>query len=230
MTPEKPGSVAFPLPGFNTDIFDEDANSVPLGYGGNIVNKTPWPSMLRAFFRDDVRYKKEYWEMYWQTKPGTYLAGDKATRDKDGYWWIQGRIDDVLKVAGHRISNAEVESAAVSHPKVAEAAVIGEPDEVKGEKIVAFVILKDGVAESEDLKKDISTHVRKSSAPLLIRTRSSSSRMCQRQGQARSCAESSRRRLWARRPATCLLWPTRSLCTIYRSSPNIVSGSPFFFG
>ncbi|NPV61584.1 MAG: acetate--CoA ligase [Methanotrichaceae archaeon] len=166
MTPEKPGSVTFPLPGMNTDIFDEDANSVPLGYGGNIVQKTPWPSMLRAFFRDEVRYKKEYWDMYWQIKPGTYLAGDKATRDKDGYWWIQGRIDDVLKVAGHRISNAEVESAAVSHPKVAEAAVVGQPDEVKGEKIVAFVILKDGVAEEEGLKKEISTHVRKVLGPV----------------------------------------------------------------
>ncbi|HQN30267.1 MAG TPA: acetyl-coenzyme A synthetase, partial [Methanothrix soehngenii] len=102
----------------------------------------------------------------WQVKPGTYLAGDKATRDKDGYWWIQGRIDDVLKVAGHRISNAEVESAAVSHPKVAEAAVIGEPDEVKGEKIVAFIILKEGVVEEESLKKDISTHVRKVLGPV----------------------------------------------------------------
>jgi len=160
MTPEKPGSVAFPLPGFNTDIFDEEANSVPLGYGGNIVQKTPWPSMLRAFYKDEIRYKKEYWEMYWNVKPGTYLAGDKATRDKDGYWWIQGRIDDVLKVAGHRISNAEVESAAVSHPKVAEAAVIGKPDEVKGETIVAFVIVKEGVEETEDLKKEIAKHVR----------------------------------------------------------------------
>ena len=108
---------------------------MPLGFGVNIVQKTPWSSMLHAFFRDEVRYKKEYWERYWQAKPGTYLAGGKATRDKDGYWWIQGRIDDALTVAGHRISNAEVESAAVSHPKVAEAAVIGEPDEVKGEKI-----------------------------------------------------------------------------------------------
>ncbi|MBN1323443.1 MAG: acetate--CoA ligase [Methanotrichaceae archaeon] len=160
MTPEKPGSVAFPLPGFNTDIFDEEANSVPLGYGGNIVQKTPWPSMLRAFYKDEIRYKKEYWEMYWDVKPGTYLAGDKATRDKDGYWWIQGRIDDVLKVAGHRISNAEVESAAVSHPKVAEAAVIGKPDEVKGETIVAFVIVKEGVEETEDLKKEVAKHVR----------------------------------------------------------------------
>jgi len=104
--------------------------------------------------------------MYGQIKPGTYLAGDKATRDKDDYWWIQGRIDDVLKVAGHRISNAEVESAAVSHPKVAEAAVIGEPDEVKGEKVVAFVILKDDAAESEELKKEISTHVRKVLGPV----------------------------------------------------------------
>ncbi|MCX8207557.1 MAG: acetate--CoA ligase [Methanothrix sp.] len=166
MTPEKPGSVAFPLPGFNTDIYDEDGNSVPLGYGGNIVQKTPWPSMLRAFFRDPERYMKEYWQMYWDVKPGTYLAGDKATRDKDGYWWIQGRIDDVLKVAGHRISNAEVESAAVSHPAVAEAAVIGKPDEVKGEVIVAFIILKEGVQESEDLKKDIAKHVRSVLGPV----------------------------------------------------------------
>jgi acetyl-CoA synthetase len=122
--------------------------------------------MLRAFYKDDARYKKEYWETYWESKPGTYLAGDKATRDKDGYWWIQGRIDDVLKVAGHRISNAEVESAAVSHPKVAEAAVIGQPDEIKGEKIVAFVILKAGVPEAEELKKEISTHVRKVLGPV----------------------------------------------------------------
>ena len=99
--------------------------------------------MLRAFYKDTVRYQKEYWSTYWEIRPGTYLAGDKATKDKDGYFFIQGRIDDVLKIAGHRISNAEVESALVSHPKVAEAAVIGKPDEVKGEVIVAFVILRD---------------------------------------------------------------------------------------
>ena len=127
-------------------------------------------------------------DMRWQVKPGTYLAGDKATRDKDGYWWIQGRIDDVLKVAGHRISNAEVESAAVSHPKVAEAAVVGQPDEVKGEEIVAFVILKDGVAEAEELKKEISTTSRRFWARSLTPTRSTSSRMYLRQDQARSCA------------------------------------------
>jgi acetyl-CoA synthetase len=160
ITPLKPGSATFSLPGFNIDILDEDGNPVAPGTGGNIVSNTPWPSMLRAFYRDPERYKKEYWQMYWDIRPGTYLAGDKATKDKDGYFFIQGRIDDVLKVAGHRISNAEVESALVSHPKVAEAAVIGKPDEVKGEVIVAFVILRTGNEESEDLKKELAKHVR----------------------------------------------------------------------
>ncbi|HQE87737.1 MAG TPA: acetate--CoA ligase, partial [Methanothrix sp.] len=166
ITPLKPGSPTFPLPGFNIDILDEDANPVPPGNGGNIVSNTPWPSMLRAFFRDPERYKKEYWSTYWDIRPGTYLAGDKATRDKDGYFTIQGRIDDVLKVAGHRISNAEVESALVSHPKVAEAAVIGKPDEVKGEVIVAFVILKSGIEPSEDLKPILAKHVRSVLGPV----------------------------------------------------------------
>ena len=160
ITPLKPGSATFPLPGFNIDIIDEDANPVAPGTGGNIVSNTPWPSMLRAFYKDPERYKKEYWSTYWEIRPGTYLAGDKATKDKDGYFFIQGRIDDVLKVAGHRISNAEVESALVSHPKVAEAAVIGKPDEVKGEVIVAFVILRTGNEESETLEKELSKHVR----------------------------------------------------------------------
>jgi acetyl-CoA synthetase len=169
ITPCKPGSVAFPLPGFNTDIFDEEGNSVELGAGGNIVNPTPWPSMLRAFYGDTERYQKEYWETYWETpKRGTYLAGDKATRDKDGYWFIQGRIDDVLSVAGHRIANAEVESALVAHPNVAEAAVIGKPDEIKGESIVAFVILNEGVEASDDLKKDVRGFVRKTLGPVAM--------------------------------------------------------------
>jgi acetyl-CoA synthetase len=160
ITPLKPGSPTFPLPGFNIDILDEDANPVPAGTGGNIVSNTPWPSMLRAFYRDTVRYQKEYWSTYWEIRPGTYLAGDKATKDKDGYITIQGRIDDVLKVAGHRLSNAEVESALVSHPKVGEAAVIGKPDEVKGEVIIAFVSLRTGNVESEELKKELTKHVR----------------------------------------------------------------------
>ncbi len=168
MTPCKPGSVAYPLPGFNTTIYDEDGNEVPLGEGGNIVNPTPWPSMLRAFYKDEVRYKKEYWDMYWKVKPGTYLAGDKATRDKDGYWFVQGRIDDVLSIAGHRIANAEVESSLVAHKAVSEAAVIGKPDEIKGEAIVAFVILKKDVNPSDDLAKELKTHVRTTMGPLAI--------------------------------------------------------------
>ncbi|KUK97547.1 MAG: Acetyl-coenzyme A synthetase [Methanothrix harundinacea] len=169
ITPLKPGSCTFPLPGFNITIYDELGNEVPLGEGGNIVSETPWPSMLRAFYKDRERYHKEYWEMYWDTpKRGTYLAGDKATRDKDGYFWIQGRIDDVLSVAGHRIANAEVESAIVAHPKAAEAAVVGKPDEVKGEAIVAFVILKVGVDPSPELGKELITHVRKTLGPVAM--------------------------------------------------------------
>ena len=167
ITPLKPGSCTFPLPGFNTTIYDEEGNEVPLGEGGNIVNETPWPSMLRAFWGDKERFMKEYWQFYWDTpKRGTYLAGDKATRDKDGYFWIQGRIDDVLSVAGHRIANAEVESALVAHPKIAEAAVVGKPDAVKGESIVAFAVLNVGVEQSPELAKDAITFVRKTLGPV----------------------------------------------------------------
>ncbi|MDF0593366.1 acetate--CoA ligase [Methanotrichaceae archaeon M04Ac] len=167
ITPLKPGSCTFPLPGFNTTIYDEEGNEVPLGEGGNIVNETPWPSMLRAFWGDKERFMKEYWQFYWDTpKRGTYLAGDKATRDKDGYFWIQGRIDDVLSVAGHRIANAEVESALVAHPKIAEAAVVGKPDAVKGESIVAFAVLNVGVEQSPELAKDAISFVRKTLGPV----------------------------------------------------------------
>ncbi len=169
ITPLKPGSCCFPLPGFNATVYDELGNEVPLGEGGNIVMPTPWPSMLRAFYKDTERYQKEYWSVYWDTsKRGTYLAGDKATRDKDGYFWIQGRIDDVLSVAGHRIANAEVESAIVAHPSVAESAVVGKPDEIKGEVIVAFVATIKGVEETDDLKKDIRNFVRTSLGPIAM--------------------------------------------------------------
>ncbi|UEC42115.1 MAG: Acetyl-coenzyme A synthetase [Methanothrix sp.] len=123
--------------------------------------------MLRAFWGDKERFMKEYWQFYWDTpKRGTYLAGDKATRDKDGYFWIQGRIDDVLSVAGHRIANAEVESALVAHPKIAEAAVVGKPDAVKGESIVAFAVLNVGVEQTPDLAKDAINFVRKTLGPV----------------------------------------------------------------
>ncbi len=210
ITPLKPGSPTFPLPGFNIDILDEDANPVPPGSGGNIVSNTPWPSMLRAFYKDTVRYQKEYWAMYWEIRPGTYLAGDKATKDKDGYFTIQGRIDDVLKVAGHRISNAEVESALVSHPKVAEAAVIGKPDEVKGEVIVAFVILRTGNVGERGAEEGAGQACQHGPGPSgLPRGESTSSRMCPRPGLARSCAASSRPRPWAIPRETSPLWPTQ---------------------
>jgi len=168
ITPLKPGSCTFPLPGYDISVLDEDGHEVPLGSGGNIVSLKPYPSMLRAFWGDKERFMKEYWQFYWDVpgRRGVYLAGDKATRDKDGYFFIQGRIDDVLSVAGHRIANAEVESALVAHPKIAEAAVVGKPDEVKGESIIAFVILRVGNEPSPELAKDAITFVRKTLGPV----------------------------------------------------------------
>ncbi|MCJ7443633.1 MAG: acetate--CoA ligase [Methanotrichaceae archaeon] len=165
-TPLKPGSCTMPLPGYNTEVWDESGHKVPTGEGGNVVIMTPYPTMLRDFYKDPARYMKTYWEHYWKVAPGVYLAGDKGREDADGYFWIQGRIDDVLKVAGHRLGNSEVESAAVSHPKVAEAAVIGKPDEVKGEVIIVFAILRSGVEPSEDLKKELIAHIRKTLGPV----------------------------------------------------------------
>ena len=168
ITPLKPGSCAFPLPGYDIAVLDEEGKVVPPGEGGNIVSLKPYPSMLRAFWGDRERFMTEYWEFYWNVpgRRGVYLAGDKATVDKDGYFWIQGRIDDVLSIAGHRIANAEVESAIVAHPKCAEAAVVGKPDEIKGETAVAFVILRVGIEATPGLDKDIITFVRKTMGPV----------------------------------------------------------------
>jgi len=159
ITPLKPGSCTFPLPGYNAEVMDDKGDAVPPGEGGNVVITEPYPSMLRAFYRDPERYMKTYWEYYWDKHPGYYLAGDKARKDKDGYFFIQGRIDDVLNVAGHRIGNSEVESALVSHPSCAEAAVVGKPDEVKGEVIVAFCVLRSGNEPTDQLKKTLVRHV-----------------------------------------------------------------------
>jgi acetyl-CoA synthetase len=168
ITPLKPGSCTMPLPGYNAEVWDESGKQVPTGQGGNVVIMTPYPTMLRDFYKDPARYMKTYWDHYWKTAPGVYLAGDKGRVDKDGYFWIQGRIDDVIKVAGHRIGNSEVESAAVSHPKVAEAAVIGKPDPVKGEVIIVFAILREGVTPSEELKKELRTHIRNTLGPVAL--------------------------------------------------------------
>ena len=128
---------------------------MPADQGGLLVVKHPWPSMLRTVYGDDERYQSQYWSQI----PGVYFTADGARRDKDGYIWVMGRVDDVLNVSGHRLSTMEVESALVHHPKVAEAAVVGKPDDLKGEAIACFVTLKQGVAPDEELKKELQQHV-----------------------------------------------------------------------
>ncbi|HLF07040.1 MAG TPA: acetate--CoA ligase, partial [Thermoplasmata archaeon] len=154
-TPTKPGSATLPLPGVVAEILDEEGKPVAKGKGGYLVLKQPWPSMLRTVFNDPDRYKKQYWSRF----PGVYLTGDSAHQDKDGYFWIMGRTDDVIKVGGHRLGTMEIESAIVSHAKVAEAAVVAKPDELKGSAIVAFVVLRGGGRSDERLGKEISEHV-----------------------------------------------------------------------
>ncbi|MFZ5593211.1 MAG: acetate--CoA ligase [Pseudomonadota bacterium] len=137
--PTKPGSCTLPLPGIDADVVDEQGNSITTpDKGGYLVIKKPWPHMLRTIWGDDARYVNAYWGKFGKY----YLAGDSARRDKDGYFWIMGRIDDVLNVSGHRLGTMEIESALVAHPRVAEAAVVGRPDEIKGEAIFAYVVLK----------------------------------------------------------------------------------------
>jgi acetyl-CoA synthetase len=155
ITPLKPGSCAVPFFGVVPRVLDEKGNDVPKGSGGRLFLSKPWPSMLRTLWGDDERFKKQYWSEL----PGYYFAGDGARFDKDGYLWVVGRIDDVLNVSGHRIGTAEVESAIVSHPHVAEAAVVGRPDDLKGQALVCFVTLKNGVEASAALKDAIRAHV-----------------------------------------------------------------------
>lgn len=154
-TPLKPGTATLPFFGIDAAIVDDDGKEVGPNQGGKLVIRKPWPSMLRSIYGDKARYKKQYWS---EVK-GCYFTGDGAVRDKDGYFWIMGRIDDVLNVAGHRLGTAEVESALVSHEAVAEAAVVGRPDEIKGQGIVAFVTLKTGQKATDDLKQKLRKHV-----------------------------------------------------------------------
>jgi acetyl-CoA synthetase len=154
-TPTKPGSCTLPLPGVCPEIVDAAGDAVEQGEGGWLVMTKPWPGMLRGIWGDDERFR----ETYWSRVPGKYLAGDNARQDSDGYYWIMGRIDDVLNVAGHRLSTIEIESALVSHPSVAEAAAVGRPHDVKGEAVAVFVTLKSG--EPNDALKDaLRKHVR----------------------------------------------------------------------
>lgn len=163
--PLKAGSVTKPFPGIIADIVDKDGKQVEVGKGGYLVILNQWPSMVRTIFNNPDRYVKTYWQ---EIPGGVYASGDIAFKDKDGFFWIQGRGDDVLKIAGHRIGTAEVESAFVHHPAVAEAGVIGIPDPVKGEVIKAFLILKQGFTGSDDLKKELLKTVRHELGPVAV--------------------------------------------------------------
>ncbi len=150
----KPGSATVPFPGISAELVD--TNGKPIATGGGFLTLTePWPGMLRTIYGDDARYRETYWSRF----PGRYFAGDGAKVDDEGYWWLLGRVDDVLNVAGHRIGTMEVESALVDHPAVAEAAVVGKTHELKGQAIAAFVTVKEGVAASAELRNDLREHV-----------------------------------------------------------------------
>ena len=161
-TPTKPGTATLPFFGILPEVVDDNGNAVPKGNGGKLVVRKPWPSMLRGIWGDPQRFK----ETYWSEVKGSYFTGDGCRQDKDGYFWIVGRIDDVLNVAGHRIGTAEVESALVSHPSVAEAAVVGRPDELKGQALVCFVTLKTGIKAHPELKTELRNHVGKEIGPV----------------------------------------------------------------
>ncbi len=161
-TPTKPGSGTLPFFGILPEVVDKEGHKVPAGQGGFLVIRKPWPSMLRTVFRDPDRYVEQYWTRF----PGSYFTGDGAREDEDGYFWIMGRVDDVVNVAGHRLGTMEVESALVSHPNVAEAAVVARPDELKGQALCAFVTLKMGVAGIDQaaidaMKEELKAHVTK---------------------------------------------------------------------
>jgi len=156
LTTTKPGSATIPFPGVKAELVDATGKVVPEG-GGFLTLSAPWPGMLRTIYGDDERYRQTYWSRF----PGRYFAGDGAKLDEDGYWWILGRVDDVLNVAGHRIGTMEVESALVDHPVVAEAAVVGKAHDLKGQAIAAFVTLKEGNEITTTLKEDLRDHVAK---------------------------------------------------------------------
>jgi acetyl-CoA synthetase len=166
VTATKPGSAMTPLPGIAADVVDDQGESVPPGGGGYLVLREPWPSMLRTIWGDDQRYVDTYWSRF----ENMYFAGDGAKRDADGHLWLLGRVDDVMLVSGHNISTTEVESALVSHPKVAEAAVVGANDPTTGQAIVAFTILRGNVPDDEGagdaLVKELRDHVAKTLGPI----------------------------------------------------------------
>ncbi|MEP7339267.1 MAG: acetyl-coenzyme A synthetase, partial [Acidobacteriota bacterium] len=160
--PTKPGSATLPFPGIVPDIQTRDGKSVGNNQGGFLVITRPWPGMLRTIYGDPERFKQQYWSDI----KGCYFTGDGARRDDDGYFWLMGRVDDVINVSGHRLGTMEVESALVSHPAVAEAACVGRPDELKGQAISAFVTLESGQQPSDELKEELRRHVAKEIGPM----------------------------------------------------------------
>ena len=162
VVPLKPGSGTRPFPGLKVDIFNEEGKPVGPNEEGFLVIKTPWPAMMRTIYKDPDRYVNQYWSKF----PGVYLTGDSAKRDEDGYYWIIGRVDDVIKVSGYRLGTAEIESALGSHPAVAEAAAIGLPHEIKGNAIYTYVILKTGIEKSEKLVEELRHHVSHEMGPI----------------------------------------------------------------
>jgi acetyl-CoA synthetase len=160
--PTKPGSATIPFPGIFADVVDDDGNSVPLGGGGYLVITKPWPSMTRTIYGDDDRYVETYWSRF----EGRYFPGDGCKRDEDGYYWLLGRVDDIMLISGHNISTTEVESALVSHPVVAEAAVVGRKDELTGQAIAAFVTLRGSVTGDEGLIAELRDHVADTLGPI----------------------------------------------------------------
>lgn len=161
-TPLKPGSASLTFPGVEADVVDESGNPVAAGEEGYLILKKPWPAMMRTIYKDPDRYIEQYWTRF----PGVYFTGDSARRDADGYFWIIGRVDDVIKVSGYRLGTAEIESALVSHPSVAEAAAIGLPHEIKGNAIHAYVILRAGYDGSDALVEELKAHVGHEMGPI----------------------------------------------------------------
>jgi len=160
--PMKPGSATFPVPGVDAAVVDEAGRPVQPGTKGYIVVRSPWPGMLLTLWGDDEKYKQVYWSKF----AGMYYPGDYALIDEDGYLWLLGRADDVLKVAGHRLGTSELESAFVSHKSIAEAAVVGKPDSTKGESIIAFLVPKEGIVQSDSLRKEVVAHIRNTLGPI----------------------------------------------------------------
>lgn len=164
LLPIKPGSATIPLPGIDAEIVDEKGKPVPIGVEGTFVCKRPFPGLTPTLWRDHDRYVQDYWGRI----PGVYYTGDAAMKDEDGYYWFLGRVDEVIKISAHRVGTIEIESALLQHPSVAEAAVVGRPDQLRGEVASAFVVLKNGLAQNDALRQTLRELVRKTLGSIVI--------------------------------------------------------------